>query len=73
MTTTSSQRPNLRPTSRSVPTISKPSAGVQADRRVVAADDAGHHGVEAVGGGQRHQLGRAGTRPTPWPCWSRRT
>ena len=30
ITTTSSQRPNLRPTSRSVPTISNPSAGVQA-------------------------------------------
>ena len=57
MSTTSSQRPNLRPTSRSTPTSSKPHASMQPDRRLVAPDDAGHDGVEAVGAGEGDQLG----------------
>ena len=63
---TSSQRPNLRPTSRSVPTTVEPAAPVQRDRRLVAADDAGDHGVEAVGSASATQLGEQ--RPGPRPC-----
>ena len=38
------------------PTCSKPHLRVQRDRRVVTADDAGDHGVEAVIGGEVEQV-----------------
>ena len=49
----SSQRPNLVPTSRAVPTTSKPRRCVQRDRAGVGRLDAGHHHVRA-------RLARAG-------------
>ena len=48
MTTTSSHRPSLRPTSRSVPTISKPQRRCSEIDGVVPADDPGDHRVVAV-------------------------
>ena len=56
MHTTSSHRPNLRPTSRSVPIISNPHDCVQCHRGVVVPADAGHDGVEAMSLGQAEQL-----------------
>ena len=73
ISTTSSQRPNLRPTSRSEPTSSKPHAAVQRDRRLVAADDARDHRVEAVVGGRASEVARAAARRCPRPGASRRT
>ena len=57
MSTTSSQRPNLRPTSRSVPMISKPSDSCRRTEDSWPADDPGEHGVEAVGPAHVDQLG----------------
>ena len=64
MTATSSQRLNLRPTSRSTPTRSKPQAACRARDAVAAGLDAGDHGVEAAGlGGVEH--GEQEGRPMP--------
>ena len=56
ISTTSSHRPNLRPTSRSTPTSSKPQARCRAIDASWPPDDPGHHGVKAVGAGQPDQL-----------------
>ena len=64
---TSSQRPNLRPTSRSWPTISNPHAACSAIDASWSADDPGHHGVEAVGAGGVDQLARAAAGPRRGP------
>ena len=64
ITTTSSQRPNFRPTSRSVPTTSKPWARCRAIDASWPADDAGEHGVEAVRHGHRQQLAEHGSADT---------
>ena len=72
MTATSSQRLNLRPTSRSTPTSSKPQACVERPRRRAAGLDPGHHGVEAAGLRDVEQAEQQ-RRPMPSPCRSRRT
>ena len=41
--------------------------GVQGDRGGVAADDPGHHRVEAVGGGEARRARSRSRRPTPRP------
>ena len=65
ISTTSSQRPNLRPTSRSTPTSWKPHAR-WSPIDASCPPRSGHDGVKAVGGGHRRQLGRR-PRPTPRP------
>ena len=84
ITATSSQRLNLRPTSRSMPTSSNPQRGVERPRRVAAGLDAGHDGVEADWSRRRRARrssrsrpmprpgGRAGRRPSPPPSCGRR-
>ena len=71
MTTTSSQRPNLRPTSRSVPTTSNPSAGAARSRR------RGRRRCGPSPRGTRAPSATASSSPStarrrPWPWWSRR-
>ena len=56
ITTTSSQPPNLRPTSRSVPTTVNPTAWCSPIDALVPVGDAGDHGVEAPGLGHPHHL-----------------
>ena len=51
----------------------EPAGAVQGDGGLVAADDAGHDGVEAVGLGQPDQLAEEEPRPTPWPWASAST
>ena len=58
MTATSSQRLNLRPTSRSMPTSSKPHLAWRRRRGLAAGLDAGHDRVEAAGAGDVEHLGQ---------------
>ena len=61
MTTTSSHWWNLRPTSRSTPTGSKPSRSWTAIEASLWPHDACDHGVEPACGGHLHELGQHGT------------
>ena len=72
MTATSSQRLNLRPTSRSMPTSSNPQAAWSAREAVAAGLDAGHHGVEAGLGSATSTSASSRSVPTPRPVRSRR-
>ena len=63
MTATSSQRLNLRPTSRSTPTSSNPQAAWSAREAVAAGLDPGHDGVEAAGRGHVDHVRSSSARP----------
>ena len=65
ITTTSSQRPSLRPTSRSMPTRSNPSDSCSRDR-ARSTHDPGKHGVEAV-----RRASRAARRAAACRCRGR--
>ena len=64
ITATSSQRLNLRPTWRSMPTSSKPHRACRARDGVAGGLDAGHHGVEA----RCARRSRRGARAAPCRC-----
>ena len=68
MSTTSSQRPNLRPTYAFAADLLEAALAVQRDRRVVAADDTCHHGMESVVGPERQDVTKQGLAHTvaPW-------
>ena len=67
ITATSSQRLNLRPTSRSMPTSSKPQRAWRARDAVARCLDAGHHGVEARRPGDLDQARSSSAVPMPSP------
>ena len=67
MTATSSQRLNLRPTSRSMPTSSKPQAGVQRPRGRRRRPRSGPSRRGTGPRGDVEQLGRASSLPMPRP------
>ena len=73
ITATSSQRLNLRPTSRSMPTSSNPHRACRARDGRAAGLDAGHHGVEPGRPWRRRAGWSAAAVPMPSPLRSRST